>query len=47
MGDVRILVIEDDKRLAATLRRGLEAEGFAVDNAMDGEQGVWLASETH
>ncbi|HET6834045.1 MAG TPA: response regulator transcription factor [Acidimicrobiales bacterium] len=44
---MRILVIEDDKRLAATLRRGLEAEGFAVDNAMNGEQGVWLASETH
>ena len=43
---VRILVVEDDKRLAATLRRGLEAEGFAVDNALDGEQGLWLASET-
>jgi two-component system, OmpR family, response regulator len=42
---VRILVIEDDKRLATTLRRGLEAEGFAVDNALDGEQGVWLATE--
>ena len=42
---VRILVVEDDKRLAATLRRGLEAEGFSVDNALDGEQGAWLASE--
>ena len=42
---VRILVVEDDKRLASTLRRGLEAEGFAVDNALDGEQGLWLASE--
>ncbi len=42
---MRILVIEDDKRLAATLRRGLEAEGFAVDNALDGELGIWLASE--
>ena len=39
-------MVEDDKRLAATLRRGLEAEGFAVDNALDGEQGVWLASES-
>ena len=39
-------MVEDDKRLAATLRRGLEAEGFAVDNALDGEQGLWLASET-
>ncbi len=38
-------MIEDDKRLASTLRRGLEAEGFAVDNALDGEQGLWLASE--
>jgi two-component system OmpR family response regulator len=42
---VRILVVEDDKRLATTLRRGLEAEGFAVDNALDGEQAVWLATE--
>lgn len=42
---MRILVIEDDKRLATTLRRGLEAEGFAVDNALDGEVGVWLATE--
>ncbi len=38
-------MVEDDKRIAATLRRGLEAEGFAVDNALDGEQGLWLASE--
>jgi len=38
-------VIEDDKRLATTLRRGLEAEGFSVDNALDGEEGFWLASE--
>ena len=43
---VRILVVEDDKRLASTLRRGLEAEGFAVDNALDGEEGLWLASES-
>ena len=38
-------MVEDDKRLAATLRRGLEAEGFAVDNALDGEQCIWLATE--
>lgn len=42
---MRILVVEDDHRLAATLRRGLEAEGFAVDNALDGQEGLWLASE--
>ena len=38
-------MVEDDKRLAATIRRGLEAEGFSVDNALNGEDGVWLASE--
>lgn len=42
---MRILAVEDDPRLAATIRRGLEAEGFAVDSAVDGEEGSWLASE--
>ncbi len=42
---MRILVVEDDPRLAATIRRGLEAEGFAVDTAPDGEEGSWLATE--
>mgnify|MGYP000860388727 CR=1 FL=1 len=40
-----MLVIDDDVRLATTLRRGLEAEGFAVDVAGDGEQGLSLAGE--
>ena len=42
---MRVLVVEDDKRMAATLRRGLEAEGYAVDNALDGEEGLWLGTE--
>jgi two-component system OmpR family response regulator len=42
---VRVLVVEDDKQLAAALRRGLEAEGYAVDTALDGVVGEWLASE--
>jgi two-component system, OmpR family, response regulator len=42
---VRILVVEDDKRVARALRRGLEAEGYAVDVALDGEDGGWLARE--
>jgi DNA-binding response OmpR family regulator len=42
---VRILVVEDDARIAKTIRRGLEAEGFAVDNALDGAEGLWLATE--
>src|SRR3954447_12034448 len=42
---MRILVVEDDKQLAATLRRGLEGEGYAVDVALDGTDGEWFASE--
>jgi len=42
---VRVLVVEDERRLAASLRVGLEAEGFAVDVAGDGTEGLWLARE--
>jgi DNA-binding response OmpR family regulator len=42
---VRILVIEDDKQLAAALRRGLTSEGYAVDVALTGPDGEWFASE--
>jgi len=42
---VRVLVVEDEKGLAAGLKRGLEAEGFAVDNAMNGIEGLAVARE--
>ena len=42
---MRVLVVEDEKRLAAGLKKGLEAEGFAVDVALDGADGVWRAQE--
>jgi len=42
---MRVLVVEDEKRLAEGLRRGLEAEGFAVDVASTGTDGLWLATE--
>ena len=42
---VRVLVVEDEKRLAAGLRNGLEADGFAVDVALNGTDGLWLARE--
>jgi DNA-binding response OmpR family regulator len=42
---MRLLVVEDEVRLAAALRRGLEAEGFAVDLAHDGVNGLHLATE--
>lgn len=40
---VRLLVVEDEERLATALRRGLQAEGFAVDLAVDGPTGLELA----
>ena len=40
---MRLLVVEDEARLAAALQRGLQAEGFAVDVAADGEAGLDLA----
>jgi DNA-binding response OmpR family regulator len=42
---MRVLVVEDDERLAELLRTGLAGEGFAVDVAHDGQEGVWLATE--
>jgi DNA-binding response OmpR family regulator len=42
---MRALVVEDEQRLAAGLRAGLEAEGFAVDVAFDGTDGLWMARE--
>jgi two-component system, OmpR family, response regulator len=42
---VRVLVVEDEKRLAAGLKKGLEAEGFATDVALNGTDGLWMARE--
>jgi two-component system, OmpR family, response regulator len=42
---MRILVVEDEPRLAEGLRAGLVADGFAVDVAATGPDGLWLARE--
>jgi DNA-binding response OmpR family regulator len=42
---VRVLVVEDERRLAEGIRAGLEAEGYAVDLAHDGLDGLWRARE--
>jgi len=42
---MRVLVVEDEARLADGVRRGLEAEGFAVDVAATGTDGLWMARE--
>jgi two-component system, OmpR family, response regulator len=40
---MRILLVEDDPKIAAFILKGLKAEGFAVDHAADGEHGLDLA----
>ncbi len=40
---MRILVVEDDRKVARFVKQGLEEEGHAVDVAADGEQGAMLA----
>ncbi|MFI7612578.1 response regulator transcription factor [Nonomuraea terrae] len=42
---MRVLVVEDERRMAAALQRGLQAEGFAVDLAHDGEEGLHAARQ--
>ncbi|MDQ1626108.1 MAG: hypothetical protein QOJ49_1606 [Actinomycetota bacterium] len=42
---MKLLVVEDEVRLAQALRRGLQAEGFTVDLAHDGEDGLHRARE--
>lgn len=40
---MRLLVVEDEKKVASFIRKGLEEEGYAVDVAVDGESGLELA----
>jgi two-component system OmpR family response regulator len=42
---VRVLVVEDEARMAGLLKRALQEEGHAVDIASDGPEGLWLATE--
>jgi two-component system OmpR family response regulator len=43
---MRVLVVEDEVRLALLLKRGLEEEGYAVDTSGDGAEALWHATET-
>ena len=40
---MRILLVEDEKDLAAIVRQGLEEEGYTVESAYDGEEGLYMA----
>ncbi|MEU8822846.1 response regulator transcription factor [Streptomyces sp. NPDC048636] len=42
---MRLLIVEDERRLAVSLAKGLRAEGFAVDVAHDGREGLHRAQE--
>jgi two-component system OmpR family response regulator len=42
---VKLLLVDDDATLAAAVRRGLTAEGFSVEVAADGPDGLWRARE--
>ena len=44
---MKILVIEDEKKLASYLQKGLNSEGFVVDVAYNGIDGLHLATEGH
>jgi len=43
---MRVLVVEDSRRLAGIIKRGLLEEGYAVDNAYDGEEAEYMAETT-
>jgi len=42
---MRVLVVEDEARMARLLKRGLDEEGHAVDVAANGPDGLWMATE--
>ena len=42
---MRVLVVDDETRMASLLKRALEEEGHVVDVAADGADGLWLAAE--
>lgn len=42
---MKLLLVEDDRKIATAVARGLRAEGFMVEVAHDGEDGFWRATE--
>jgi len=42
---MKLLLIEDDRKIATSIKRGLEGEGFTVETAFDGTDGLWHARE--
>jgi DNA-binding response OmpR family regulator len=44
---MKVLLVEDEKKIAAAVKRGLDAQGFDVEVSLDGEDGLWRATEYH
>ena len=42
---MKLLMIEDDRKIATSVKRGLEAEGYSVEVAFHGSDGLWMATE--
>jgi two-component system OmpR family response regulator len=42
---MKVLVVEDDRKVATAVQRGLQAEGLTVDVLFDGIDGLWQATE--
>jgi two-component system OmpR family response regulator len=42
---MKLLLVEDDEKIATAVKRGLDAEGFTVEVSFDGDDGFWKASE--
>lgn len=42
---MKLLLVEDDRKVAGAVARGLRAEGFAVEVVHDGDEGLWHAQE--
>jgi CheY-like chemotaxis protein len=47
LGRVRVLLVEDEPRMATLLDRQFREEGYAVDVVADGPDGLWLATENN
>ncbi len=44
---MKVLMVEDDRKIATIVKRGLDSEGFSVDVSFDGDDGLWKATEYH
>jgi two-component system, OmpR family, response regulator len=44
---MKVLLVEDDRKVATIVKRGLDLEGFSAEVSFDGSDGLWMATEYH